>query len=216
VSLLDYVDPEQRDFTNVSETISTSHGIYFRTHKYLFRWQTSHTRAEDPTLEGVLHVWKPETSFERITLVRDTVYVLQPDVGLMKVVGDTLQEVMLTDPCSSLRIYPSRYHPNLAFAGSIDSMAALQRVEGQWTFVGHVANVFGGVRNIEEERPGVLWVSTRVSGNYRVTLPHLQKSEMDTTVKMGPEDLMGEVEQYEEAHGAANGTLVLTIVGRTI
>lgn len=429
VSLLDHVAPQDRDFTNVSETISTSHGIYFRTQRYLFRWQIHSTQTKGANLEGVVHVWKPQTRFERIVLVGDEVYVLQPDVGLMKVVGDTLQNVVLTDsfipaailmmlpspsesqkhlvvtrtslflfdgdmfepfemesaavsflekntiqcatvladstlaigtrlggvaildtqgrlrhvlnmasglqdnrvydlypdregglwiayenglsrvetparlsiytepmgagglvrklirhqgelyvadnrglhvlalpdtlgnfpifkpgpdqprnywflrsvdqtllaatgdgvvaigenqkprvvlPRSSVRIYPSRYHPSLAFSGSSDSTAVLQRIKGEWTFVGHIPNVYGIVRNIEEEGLGILWVSTRVSGNYRLTLPHLQKSEIDTTLKIVLKDLQAEIERYEEAQGADNGTLVLTLQGRTV
>jgi len=426
VSLLDFVDAEDRDFTNVTETLSTSHGIYFKTDKYLFRWQTLQTQIEDGILEGDLHVWKPQTIFERITVVQDTVYVLQHDVGLMKVVGDSLQKIITADvppdmvvmlpfpqapqkklmvarrslflfdgttcepfeiesgaasflqknviqsaivladstialgtrfggvaildvqgrlrhvlnkasglqddrvykvysdreggiwiayenglsrvemparfsqyteemgagglvrklirhrdklyvadnrglsvlslpdtlgnfpafktgpdmprnywflrsvdqtllastgdgviaieenqtpkvihPGASLRIYPSRYHSNLAFAGSTDSLAVLQKIDKQWAFVGHVPNVYGSVRNIEEERSGVLWISTRVSGNYRITMPHLQ-TLIDTASKISRADLVGEIERYEEEQGATNGTLVLTLRGRTI
>lgn len=405
VSLLDHVDLADRDFTNVSETLATRHGVFFRTPKYLFRWQTHGVLSDDGYLVGDLHVWKPQTRFDRIMVVQDTVYVLQSDKGLMKIVGDSLQDVVVTKsfvptdllvmlpffsepqmhlavarkslflfdgtgfkpfvmeqaavdffeknviqsaivlsdstlaigtrmggvaildaqgrlrhilnmasglqddrvykvysdredglwiayenglarveiparlsffseergagglvrklirhqdklyvaenrglfvlsvsdtignfpaftqgpditrnywflrsvdetllastadgvlaieadqepmmvlPRSSLRIYPSRYYPNLAFAGSIDSLAVLQKVDDQWTFVGHVANVYGSVRNIEEEKPGVFWVSTRVSGNYRITLPILEKTTPGAVVTLERGDLIGQ------------------------
>ena len=429
VSLLDYVDPEHRDFSSVWETLSTPEGIYFRTYKYLFRWQTSETQTDDALLDGKLHVWKAQTRFGSIALVKDTVYVSQSNMGLMKIGGDTLQKVTATGqvipssfvaiipffskpqkhllitgtsfflfdgtmferfetepavasflhnkriytaavladstfalgtnlggvaildrqgrlrqvlnkasglqddkvynlyldregglwvgcenglarietasplsqyteemgagglvrkfvrhqgklyvadnrrlsflfvpataeefavfestadaqlvhwflqsvgetllcatgdgvvamrenqeprvihPRSTLRIYHSKYHPNIVFSGSSDSLAVLQEIDGQWSFACHVPNVYGGVRNIEEEGPGILWVSTRAQGNYRITMPDLQKAEKGATVEIGKEGLSAQVERYEKQHGAPNGTLVLSIQDRIV
>ncbi|MBT4139178.1 MAG: hypothetical protein HOE48_14760, partial [Candidatus Latescibacteria bacterium] len=144
-------------------------------------------------------------------------FVRSVDQTLLGATGDGIvviedgREPKVIHQRASLRIYPSRYYSNLAFAGSIDSLAVLQKNEGEWAFVGHFENVYGSVRNIEEEEPGVFWVSTRVSGNYRITMSHLQNIKSGKVPKMGREDLTGQVDRYEEKHGADNGTLVLSI-----
>ena len=422
VSLIDHIDPEHRDFINVWETLSTSHGIYFRTNRYLFRWQTSPTQTEGPSLQGVLHVWKSQTSFGKASVVRDTIYVPQPNIGLMKVVGDSLQKITLqkmsgtqrfrvasiqkmlplpsrnsliitrqnlflfdgtsirpfhiepvaasffrqnaisraggvfladgslalgtiqggvaildrqgrlqqilnktsglqdntvhffctdregglwvafnqglarvevpspfsqypeklgidgnvqslikhqgklyaadnrglhflsmpetseklpvfksepgTDrenshwllqsvdktllaattqgvfsiqknqtpgrinPGASFGVCHSRYHPDLAFAGSGDSLAVLQQVGDQWTFAGHISGVFGQARFIAEDGPGIVWVRTAVSGCYRVILPDLQTTDRDSIFVIGQEGLRAQVEKYEAEFNA--------------
>ncbi|MCZ6820900.1 MAG: triple tyrosine motif-containing protein [Calditrichaeota bacterium] len=99
VSLLDHVTPDNRDFADVWEAWATSHGIYFNTTKYLFRWQTNDLSSRETGIPnrrdsgsgGTLHLWQAETSFHAAFAVRDTIYVRQREVGLMKLTGDSLQ-----------------------------------------------------------------------------------------------------------------------------
>src|SRR5262245_41675749 len=66
VSLLDYVNPENREFNEVWYSYATSQGVFFRTDKILLRWADNRMQA-----------WKPRTSFSGLFVVRDHVYIQQ-------------------------------------------------------------------------------------------------------------------------------------------
>jgi len=82
VSLLEQVPPEERKFADVSSTRVTSQGVYFTTYITLFRWA-----------ENGMRFWKAQTGFQSAFVVRDTLYVLQSGVGLMRMAGDSLRLV---------------------------------------------------------------------------------------------------------------------------
>lgn len=84
LSLLEHVPPKFRDFADVWETLATSHGIYFRTNKYLFRWQGNESG------EGTMSRWPAETSFAFAFAIQDNIYVGQGGIGLFKLTGDSL------------------------------------------------------------------------------------------------------------------------------
>lgn len=79
-SLLRYAKLEDREFLGVEATHVTASGVYFQSFARLFRWQS-----------GTLKAWKARTSFSKSFLVQGDLYVYQNHVGLMKVVGDSLQ-----------------------------------------------------------------------------------------------------------------------------
>ena len=75
VSLLDHVDINKRHFSYVWETHWTKHGIYFKTSKFLFRW--------DPNTKKI-HVWESSTKFHVSFICNGTLFIRQDNVGLMK------------------------------------------------------------------------------------------------------------------------------------
>lgn len=79
VSLLDHVQPENREFNEVWYSYATSQGVYFRTDKILLRWANNRMQA-----------WKPHTAFSGLFVVRDRVYIQQWGIGLLELVGDSL------------------------------------------------------------------------------------------------------------------------------
>ncbi|MGE5200415.1 MAG: hypothetical protein ACM3H9_12300, partial [Rhodospirillaceae bacterium] len=82
VSLLDQVPPENRVFADVWRTLITPEGVYFQSPQFLFRWS-----------DGRFRVWKPKSRFYRAAVAAGTLYVGQPETGLMKMVGETLEEI---------------------------------------------------------------------------------------------------------------------------
>jgi serine phosphatase RsbU (regulator of sigma subunit)/ligand-binding sensor domain-containing protein len=80
VSLLDHVQPENREFNEVWYSYATSRGVYFRTDKILLRWANNRMQA-----------WKPRTAFSGLFVVRDHIYIQQWGVGLLELVGDSLR-----------------------------------------------------------------------------------------------------------------------------
>jgi hypothetical protein len=82
VSLLEHVPAENREFADVWRTLLTPEGVYFQSPQYLFRWS-----------DGRIRVWKPTTRFYRAAVAAGTLYLGQPENGLMKMAGDSLEDV---------------------------------------------------------------------------------------------------------------------------
>ncbi len=82
VSLLEHVPAEHREFADVWRTLLTPEGVYFQSPQYLFRWS-----------DGRIRVWQPQTRFYRAAVASGVLYIGQPETGLMKMVGDSLEEV---------------------------------------------------------------------------------------------------------------------------
>ena len=86
VSLLDKVPVEDRNFTDVWQTLITPNGIFFRAYERLFRWDGKQ-----------MHVWSPgpdpKSRFQALSAVRGHIYISQDDIGLQEIVGDELHNV---------------------------------------------------------------------------------------------------------------------------
>ncbi len=82
VSLLPHVPPSDRAFGDVWRTLVTPEGIYFQSQQYLFRWSN-----------GRIRVWSPLTRFYRAGVAHGVLYIGQPETGLMRMVGDSLEPV---------------------------------------------------------------------------------------------------------------------------
>ncbi len=80
ISLTPYLPENTKNFKIVWETCATTHGIYFRTSRYIFRWNGSDIKT-----------WKTNTSFGYLATVRDTIFVMEKGVGLQTLTGDSLQ-----------------------------------------------------------------------------------------------------------------------------
>ncbi|MCG8605262.1 GAF domain-containing protein [bacterium] len=100
VSLLPYVKETDRGFDYVWTTIVTPQGIYFQTHERIFRFSSPTggipTSVELAGLAGKndpwqVKVWKPQGDFGYAFWHDGTYFVQQIGVGLMKMVGDSLQ-----------------------------------------------------------------------------------------------------------------------------
>jgi len=94
VSLLDHVQPENREFNEVWYSYATSQGVYFRTDKILLRWAGQS-----------MQTWKPTTSFSGLFVVRDRVYIQQWGVGLLELAGDSLRLARGGEKFAEARIY---------------------------------------------------------------------------------------------------------------
>lgn len=99
VSLVEKIPEAFRDFSTVWQIFANKSGIYAGTYEFLFRWQpqlTSPKAISDnakPVIDGELRIWQPQTSISRLFVFGDTVFVQQPEIGLMHLVGDSLQIV---------------------------------------------------------------------------------------------------------------------------
>lgn len=126
VSLLDKVPEANRDFSDVWQTLHTREGIYFRTNNYLFRWGPEHHGIRQPkgdtAAPGTLRIWKAAVSFHIGYFVRDTLYLRQRDVGLMRMTGDSLQRLpggeLFADESMRIMLPLERPHSQLPPAGS--------------------------------------------------------------------------------------------------
>ncbi len=94
VSLLDHVQPENREFNEVWYSYATSQGVYFRTDKILLRWANQQMK-----------IWKPATSFSGLFVVRDHVYIQEWGVGLLELAGDSLRLARDGARFANTRIY---------------------------------------------------------------------------------------------------------------
>jgi len=82
ISLLEHVPPEERTFADVLNACVTSRGVYFTASNAIFRWA-----------ENGIRLWKAQTGFQSAFVVHDTLYVIQKDIGLMRMAGDSLRLV---------------------------------------------------------------------------------------------------------------------------
>jgi signal transduction histidine kinase/DNA-binding response OmpR family regulator/ligand-binding sensor domain-containing protein len=75
VSLLEYLDINKRSFSDVWETHWTKQGIYFKTSKFLFRWNPNTKK---------INVWGSDIGFHVSFICNGKLFIRQENVGLMK------------------------------------------------------------------------------------------------------------------------------------
>jgi PAS domain S-box-containing protein len=80
VTLLPKVALEDRAFGDVWKTYVTADGVYFQSYSRLFRWAS-----------GELRVWRPPSSFHFSFVGDGTLYLLDQEHGLLRLVGDRLE-----------------------------------------------------------------------------------------------------------------------------
>ena len=98
VSLLDKIPEEYRIFSDVWEAYVDSRNVYFLTSWALYRWD-----GEE------IHVTISETRFHVMSVIRDTVYIRQWDVGLMRMVEkDSFELIPGGERFADIRIYVIR------------------------------------------------------------------------------------------------------------
>jgi DNA-binding response OmpR family regulator/signal transduction histidine kinase len=98
VSLLDHLEDDQKNFSDVWKTHSTREGIYFYTARYLFRWDSNQRQMK---------VWEPEPDhrFNASFTCNGTFFIHQRDVGLMNIVNDSLTLVPGDETFASVKIF---------------------------------------------------------------------------------------------------------------
>jgi len=81
VSLLDKVPENERQFTDVWQTLVTPQGVFFRSYEKLFRWS-----------DNTIHVWShgERDRYQALSAVRGHVYTAQNHMGLEEIIGDEL------------------------------------------------------------------------------------------------------------------------------
>ncbi|MBN1482124.1 hypothetical protein EH223_07700, partial [candidate division KSB1 bacterium] len=87
-SLMEFLEPADRTFNYVWSVQAMPEGIYFQTYQQLFRFRPQ--PASDGTEKWQVDVWRPQGAFGYTFRIDQTLYVQQYDVGLMKMVNDSL------------------------------------------------------------------------------------------------------------------------------
>ncbi len=80
LSIIEHLKPADRQFDRIQDILPTNSGIYFVSRDKLFRYE-----------KKAIRVWHAQTSFLRGFKVNNDVYLLEKDIGLRRMVGDTLQ-----------------------------------------------------------------------------------------------------------------------------
>jgi signal transduction histidine kinase/DNA-binding response OmpR family regulator len=127
VSLLDHLDDRFKNFSNVWRTHAIKEGIFFRTSKFLFRWNSREIK-----------VWEIP-SFRASFVCNGNLFVQQQEMGLMQVVNDSLKMVPGGETFSEERIwimvpYDSDKNPKKLLIGT--------RSKGFYLYDGMMANTF--------------------------------------------------------------------------
>jgi signal transduction histidine kinase/CheY-like chemotaxis protein len=90
ISVLKYVPEALRNFSDVWTANATDDGVYFQARERLFRFAESKTSGE---LTGEIKSWEPKTKFMYSFSLDGVLYVHQQQLGLFKMVNDSLQEI---------------------------------------------------------------------------------------------------------------------------
>ncbi len=96
VSLLEYLPDHQKKFSFVWRVNAAKQGVYFRTKRYLFRWNPSSRQMK---------VWRPQKSFDASFVCSGRLFIHQRGVGLMQMKDDELQMVRGNENFASAEIY---------------------------------------------------------------------------------------------------------------
>ncbi|MEQ9376202.1 MAG: response regulator [Imperialibacter sp.] len=95
VSLKSKVGEENEDFRNMRRAFSTPEGVYFGGYSHIFRWNGSKMKA-----------WQSgENTFGISFFINNDFYVQQRNVGLLKLVADSLQVVPGSEKLKGKRFY---------------------------------------------------------------------------------------------------------------
>jgi signal transduction histidine kinase/CheY-like chemotaxis protein/ligand-binding sensor domain-containing protein len=80
--LLDKLPENERQFTDVWQTLVTPQGVFFRSYEKVFRWDGSR-----------VHVWSRgnQGRYQALSAVRGHIYTSQNGIGLEEIVGDELR-----------------------------------------------------------------------------------------------------------------------------
>ncbi len=86
-SLLEFVPKDKRDFFDVWSVHATDNGVYFQTRERLFRLKKV---AGGTNEKWAVKTWEPDTHFMYSFYVDNNFYVHEQNVGLLKLINDSL------------------------------------------------------------------------------------------------------------------------------
>ncbi|MCP5045530.1 MAG: hypothetical protein GY940_00040, partial [bacterium] len=95
-SLLEHIPTEKRNFSNIWKAHWVKDGVYFRSSKYLFRW--------DPAA-GKMKTWNTPLRFNASFNCKGKYFIHQRDQGLLEVVDDSLQLTPNGAALKGIKIY---------------------------------------------------------------------------------------------------------------
>ena len=117
VSILDKVPQEDRNFTDVWQTLATPQGVFFRAYQRLFRWDGEH-----------MHVWSlaPGSRFEALSAVHGHIYAAQGGIGLQEIVGDDLRNAPGGEAyATSIKLFLHPYDESRILVSARDGLLTL-------------------------------------------------------------------------------------------
>jgi signal transduction histidine kinase len=121
-SLLQYLKPQNRNFSDVWSTYIKDNDVIFETYNYIFKWSMTNRK---------FNIIKPEKSFHILFMVDSTFYVREWGVGLLKMVGNSLKLVPGGERFANERIYVM-----LPFPGEENEILIVTRTQGLFKFNG--------------------------------------------------------------------------------
>jgi signal transduction histidine kinase/CheY-like chemotaxis protein len=89
-SALKYVPPSLRNFNDVWTDYATDEGVYFQSRERIFRFAESKTGGG---LTGEIKSWEPKSKFMYSFFLDGILYVHQQQLGLFKLINDSLQKI---------------------------------------------------------------------------------------------------------------------------
>ena len=122
-SLIQYLKPEERNFSNVWNTHILNNEVIFQTTNYIFKWSLQNKLFK--TIKGV-------NTFHLSRIVDNSYYVREWGVGLLKMEGDSLKLVPGSERFANERIYAI-----LPFPGEKNVILIGTRTQGLFKFDGN-------------------------------------------------------------------------------
>jgi signal transduction histidine kinase/DNA-binding response OmpR family regulator len=95
-SLCQHIPAEKRDFSNAWKTHCLNDSVYFRTSRFLFHWNST---------SGKMNILEPQSQFNASFYCDGKYFVHQRDLGLMEIVGNSLQLVPNGTAMKAIKIY---------------------------------------------------------------------------------------------------------------
>jgi signal transduction histidine kinase/CheY-like chemotaxis protein len=109
ISLVHFIPPALRNFSDVWSICVTDEGVYFQAREKLFRFTEN---KEGKGVTGEVKIWEPTTRFMYSFYLDGTLYIHQQKLGLYKMVNDSLVKIPGSDFLGKERLqvmlpYPS-------------------------------------------------------------------------------------------------------------
>jgi len=121
-SLCQHIPAEKRDFSNAWKTHCLKDLVYFRSSRFLFRW--------DPAA-GTMKTWESPLQFNASFDCGEKYFVHQRDLGLMEIVGDSLQLAPNGAAMKTIKIYMMvEFQPGIYLLGARENGFYLYNYRG--------------------------------------------------------------------------------------
>lgn len=190
-SLVDRIPAPHRRVSDVWRTFATSEGVFFQAGTHgLLRWAN-----------GVFRALPLDRGRQFLLEADGRILINQEDIGLMEVVGDSLEPVpagasvaglrlraaipwddgdillatrgrgLLLDVHNVYTLFQSRSDPARVLVGSQEGLHSLRFDRGSWSIETRKPLLRHEVRSIAEDPDGRLWLGTFLNGVFRLELP---------------------------------------------